>query len=447
MTDEITKAKAADLIPDVTNANQHTARGEDMVSKSIAKHGFRFAGTLDKDNRIVHGNNRHEQAGAIGLEDVVIVEADPNKQYYLKFKDLNLADDDNPAREIASLANRTAQVSIEFNPEQVMTDMAAGLDLSSMFFENEIEEIRADFLKEEPKEPPPQEPGAAEKAQEIWQVKPGDAWQLGRHKIACIDSLDAEAVKALVGEDVVGMVWADPPYGINIVAANVSVGGGEAYDIPFGGVKKKETPKGLGSSNGAKPFGSKKIRRSDGSANLVEVGKYYPVKGDDTTNTAIKASTLLLGAYPNACHFWWGGNYYTNTLPPSPCWIIWDKDNTGNFADCEMAWTNQPTAARIFEHRWNGMLKASEHGQKRIHPTQKPVALFEWVANKYFKDGGTVFDPFLGSGMSVIGAENIGDSMSVVGCELSPEYIAVVIQRWVDLTGETPELIGEYSDG
>ncbi len=154
MSNEIKEVKAADLTPDIANANRHTARGEDMVSKSITKHGFRFAGTLDKDNRIVHGNNRHEQAGAIGLEDVVIVEADPNKQYYLKFNDLDLADGDNPAREIAYLANRTAQVSIEFDPAMMLADINAGVDLSGMFFETEIEELMAKLVEEEPPEPP-----------------------------------------------------------------------------------------------------------------------------------------------------------------------------------------------------------------------------------------------------------------------------------------------------
>lgn len=295
----------------------------------------------------------------------------------------------------------------------------------------ETEELKGDGER-------PVESGAAEKAQAVWQVKEGDIWQLGRHRIACIDSLDEKAIKELIGSDEVGMVWADPPYGINIVAANVSVGGGEAYDIPFGG--HKNPSKGLGSIGGAKPFGNNKVRGSDGAANLIDVGKYYPVEGDDTTETACKSALLSLSLFPDAIHFWWGGNYYTNVLSPSPCWVIWDKDNTGNFADCEMAWTNQPTATRIFEHRWNGMLKASEQGQRRIHPTQKPIALAQWCFGKYGKPNDIIFDPFLGSGISVVAAEKTDDGRRVIGCEIVPEYIAAIIQRWVDLTNIHPEL-------
>lgn len=285
----------------------------------------------------------------------------------------------------------------------------------------------------------------AEKYHKKWKVNPGDVWQLGQHTIACLDSLDEANVKKIVGDSVVTFAFADPPYGINIVATNGYVGGGEAYDIPFGGVKNR-IDKGLGSSDGAKPFGSKKVSGSVGTANLIDVGKYYPVAGDSTTATAKQSAALLLSLYPGACHVWWGANYYTDALPPSPCWIVWDKDNTGNFADCEMAWTNQPTAARIFEHRWNGMLKASEQGQRRIHPTQKPIALACYCFEEYGNPGDVIIDPFLGSGISVLAAEELGDRR-VIGFELEPVYISVILERWQQLTAQPPRLVtpGEHT--
>lgn len=304
----------------------------------------------------------------------------------------------------------------------------------------------------------------AEKYHKKWAAKPGDRWRLGEHVIACLDSLKEENIKSVVGDKVISFVFADPPYGIDIVTANVSVGGGEAYDIPFGGVKDtfhhrrgyvgggsrhkdktgsyyiNEQNKRLGSIGGAKPFGNEKpITGSVGASNVVAVGKYYPVIGDTTTETATAAAKLLLNSYPDACHIWWGANYYTNVLPPSPCWVIWDKDNTGNFADCEMAWTNQPTAARIFEHRWNEMLKASEQGQRRIHPTQKPIELARYCFETYGGNDDIILDPFLGSGISLLAAEKLG--RKVIGFELEPVYISVVLERWAKLTGLTPVLL------
>ena len=156
--------------------------------------------------------------------------------------------------------------------------------------------------------------------------------------------------------------------------------------------------------------------------------------GDDTTETALTAYYLAANLWPSAAHVWWGGNYYANGLPPSSCWLVWDKENTGNFADAELAWTNQTTAIRIFRHMWNGMLRASER-EKRVHPTQKPVALAEWVYAQYGEDVDLIFDPFLGSGMSLIAAQNVGKR--VFGCELSPEYVDTVVARFEQVTGET----------
>jgi len=259
------------------------------------------------------------------------------------------------------------------------------------------------------------------------------------------------------------MVIADPPYGVNIVAANVPVGGGEGPNgmIPFGGAKthkrgfvgggegdslrhghyaieETKRPKGFGSIGAAKPFGSKDVRGSDGAAHVVDVGKYLPIVGDDTTDTAIKASAFYLDLYPQAAQFWWGGNYYANRLPPSSCWVVWDKETTGNFADCELAWSNVSRAAKLFRHRWNGMLRDSER-ERRLHPTQKPAALAEFLMAEFGKKDDVVIDPFAGAGWVVIAAERTGRKARAI--EIVPEYVGIILQRWVDMTAGVPELV------
>jgi len=261
------------------------------------------------------------------------------------------------------------------------------------------------------------------------------------------------------------MIWADPPYGISIVATNGYVGGGEAYDIPFGGVKSPrqrihvgggQRQKDLtghypietwgnrkavrGTDGAAKPFGSKaqQARGTDGASHVVNVGKYMAVIGDESPETAIRAATYFLTTYPDAVHIWWGGNYYADHLPPSGCWLVWDKETTGHFADCELAWTNQARAARLFRHRWNGMLRDSER-EKRWHPTQKPAALAAWAYETLGAAGETILDPFLGSGPALLAAEHTGRTL--FGVEIVPEYCAVSLDRWARLTGQTPQLL------
>ena len=137
----------------------------------------------------------------------------------------------------------------------------------------------------------------------------------------------------------------------------------------------------------------------------------------------------------------WGGNHYASSLPSSSCWIVWDKKNAGNdFADAELAWTNQKTAVRIFEHMWNGMLKASERGESRVHPTQKPVALAEWCFEHYGKLGDKVIDLFGGYGSTLIACEKTGRTGYLM--EMSPAYCDVIIQRWENATGKKAVLYG-----
>ena len=126
----------------------------------------------------------------------------------------------------------------------------------------------------------------------------------------------------------------------------------------------------------------------------------------------------------------WGANHFISRVPvDSPCWIVWDKKNSGNFADAELAWTSFPTAVRIFSYRWNGMLQENmAHKEERIHPTQKPVALYAWLLNKFAKPGDRIFDPMMGSQSSRIAAYKMG--FDYVGCELDAEYFQKGCERF-----------------
>ena len=243
------------------------------------------------------------------------------------------------------------------------------------------------------------------------------------------------------------MIFADPPYGIAIVRGDGYLGGGVRYHIPFGGVRKKgsaepKAPAPESVQDGGDTSATNVGGGTVGRGCVSPEGIYAPVIGDETTETAEQSTALLLGLYPKAAHIWWGGNHYANCLPPSPCWIVWDKEQVANFADAELAWTNQKTAVRICRHQWSGLMKASEHGVRRVHPTQKPVALAEWCFEKYGSDNDIVLDPFLGSGMSLVACERMGRRGR--GLELSPDYIAVCLERLQD-EGLTPTLLQEFT--
>lgn len=103
-----------------------------------------------------------------------------------------------------------------------------------------------------------------------------------------------------------------------------------------------------------------------------------------------------------------GGNYFVEYLSNSPCWIVWNKLNSGNFADCELAWTNFKSAVRKYDVLWNGMIKTpSERHEIRIHPTQKPVTLFKKILVDYSKENDIVLDCFSGSGTTAVACHNL----------------------------------------
>jgi site-specific DNA-methyltransferase (adenine-specific) len=119
----------------------------------------------------------------------------------------------------------------------------------------------------------------------------------------------------------------------------------------------------------------------------------------------------------------WGANHFISKMPfDSSCWIVWDKDNGNNdFADCELAWTSFSTAVRKIKYRWNGMLQQNmKHKENRIHPTQKPVALYEWLLNRYAKPGDIILDTHVGSASSLIACYRTNHPY--VGFELDKHY-------------------------
>jgi len=130
----------------------------------------------------------------------------------------------------------------------------------------------------------------------------------------------------------------------------------------------------------------------------------------------------------------WGGNYFLDDLGATPCLIIWDKENGNtNQADCEVAWASFSTAVRKFSYMWNGMVQGEQNkakAEKRIHPTQKPVALYKWLLTNYATEGDKILDTHLGSGSSRIAAYDLG--FDFTGIELDQDYFNAQEARFAE---------------
>lgn len=409
------KSKLSQLTPDKKNANKGTERGRYMVEKSLQELGAGRSILVDKNGNIIAGNKTAEAAASIGLDDTVIVETDGSQLVVVKRTDLDLDDPTGKARQLAYADNRAGQVGLDFDALVIASDLEAGLDLSNFYFDYELqgifEQAGSELIaeNEEPQEPQDTEP-QIDKAKELaekWGVQPGQLWILpsrdgkGEHRLLCGDSTKEGDIRTVIRDEKV-TVFSDPPYGIEIVNKN-KVGGG--------GVTK---------------FNGK-------AGSFVDSKTYSEIKGDENTDAA-------LGFY-HACKsvgiedfIIWGGNYFTDFLPPSSCWLVWDKKNSGNFADVELAWTSYEKASKKYEWLWNGMSREGERKNElktRVHPTQKPVGLHQQIMNDF--PANIYLDGFLGSGTTLIACENTGRYCRAI--EISPGYVAVALQRYLDTFG------------
>ena len=216
----------------------------------------------------------------------------------------------------------------------------------------------------------------------------GDLFEIGEHRLLCGDSTCSDTVAKLMNGEKADMVFTDPPYGIKVVKS-------EMVGADFGVAKK---------------------------------GKYSEVIADDTTDTAREFYDTCVALGMDK-YIIWGGNYFTDFLPFSDGWLIWNKragtDIRNTFADGEMAWCSFHTPIRIYDQLWNGMIRAGEK-EKRVHPTQKPIKMLSEVIQDHVK-GNLLFDGFLGSGSTMVASHQL--KRKCYGMELDPKYCQVIIDR------------------
>ena len=263
----------------------------------------------------------------------------------------------------------------------LLADEIPGLDLSAFDFDWGLPEITEEVIEDEA-------PEVDEDAEPI--AKLGDIWQLGRHRLMCGSSTNKDSILKLTESNPIYLIYTDPPYGMNAVSKS--------------GVLSKNY-------------------KTD-------------IMGDDDNSVAISAFMLASEMYRNTNQIWWGANYYTECLPSSECWIVWDKNNgASDQTDCELAWANFRSVVRQFT-------MASEK-KNRVHPTQKPVKLFAEIVKKFDKNNNfkTVLDLFGGSGSTLIACEQMNRTCFTM--ELDPRFCDVIIKRWETLTGEKAVLLND----
>jgi hypothetical protein len=414
----------AALIPYTKNPRTHSDAQIAQIAASVKEFSFTNPLLIDESNEVIAGHGRLLAARQLGMESVPCIRLShlsKTQRKALIIADNKLAlnagwDDSLLSLELADLKLDGFDLDlIGFDADELAALESIGDGTEGLTDEDAVPETPADPV-----------------------TQPGDLFILGKHRLLCGDSTSVDAVERLMDGQKADMVFTDPPYGINIVKRTSGSNAGVVVGAkPYG---KQGIVGGGGSAGAMYPYGGA-TKSGGGGATIVKPKLYAPVINDEGTGTAEAFyHCALASGIANFLIF--GGNYFTAFLPASPCWAIWDKQNSGNFADVEMAWTSFDRGAKLYSFMWNGLSRQGDRKTElatRVHPTQKPVGLIEKIFADFPFD--SYFDGFLGSGSTLIACEKT--NRSCYGMELSPDYCDVIVRRWQAFSGKTATLDGD----
>jgi site-specific DNA-methyltransferase (adenine-specific) len=415
--------KLSNLILDPNNANKGTQRGKGLLEKSLQELGAGRSILVDKHGIAIAGNKTLETAVESGFEDAIVVETDGSQLVVVKRTDLDLNKDEK-AKRLAIADNRVGELSLNWDAE-VLAELAEEVDLTG-FFEgdelaallSELDQELPDALQEEDEEAVSDLINEAESGQLEPRVKLGEIWQLGKHRLACGDSTDEGNVRKLLAARLADCCWTDPPYGVSYVGKTK-----DALTIDNDGAK--DLPKFIKQAFQAidaalKPGGAIYIAHPDGALHLV-FGNAFVEQGWRLHETLIWVKNSMVLGHSDY-HF-----------KHEPIYFGY-KPGGGRRGRGGEGWYGDNSQVTVFE-----VDKPSRNSE---HPTMKPVELIQPMLLNSCPPKGLVFEPFSGSGSTLMAAQSIQGDRTVYGFELSEAYCTVILERWERFTGKVAALAG-----
>lgn len=384
-----------ELSPYKNNARTHSNEQVDQIVESIREFGFNNPVLIDSDKTIIAGHGRVMAAEKIGMDTLPCIDLshlnEAQKKAYI-IADNKLAlnagwDDSILSSELFELKEIDFDIGLTGFSEDELKELFPEEAKEGLTDEDQVPDAPIDPI-----------------------TKLGDVWICGNHRVMCGDSTSVDDINKLMNGSICDLAFTDPPYGIDVVQSNQVGGGGETK---FGKI---------------------------GGGSIVESNTYSKIIGDETTDAAKEFYNSCISIGIDNIILW-GGNYFTDFLPPSRCWVVWDKEMTGNFSEAEMAWSSfSKGGIKVFKFLWNGLSREGNRKdelKKRVHPTQKPVGLFQMIFERF--DGfKSIFDGFGGSGSTLIACEKTNRDCFMM--ELDPKYCDVIVKRWQDYTGKEATL-------
>jgi len=365
----------------------------EAVAKSYDKFGQRKPIVATKDGTVISGNHQLAAAKQLGWDKIAVLFTNDDELTAKAFaladnrtSDLGTYDDDFLADMLGSVASDLELLEATSFDEK---------DLLALVKKQEVIEDEAPEIR-------------------LTEIKLGQKYKLGNHTLVCGDATNKEHIDYLIKDNVIDMVFTDPPYGMFL-------------DTDY-----------------SKILGSKK---SLGLKNNIKGNKYEKVIGDNidfdekliTEIFKINAKEFVL----------FGVDYYINLLPnygKDGSISIWAKRSSNEQQKAignsfEIIWFSNKHKKKIYNFEWFGVLSkdSTEEAKNRLHPTMKPIKLINLIFNDINKDYKNILDIYGGSGSTLIACEQLERNCFIM--EIDPKYCQVIIDRWQNLTGQKAELI------
>lgn len=399
--------KLKNLHQDTLNANRGTVRGSAMVEHSIRNYGAGRSVLVDSQNRIIAGNKTVAASLDAGMdEEAILLETDGRRLVVVKRTDVSI--DSPEGRGLAIADNRASEVGLEWDLD-ALSEISEELDLNQFWFEGEIEipELSLDELGEDDGLTDPDEVPEVEGEPT---TKRGDVWILGDHRVMCGDSTNADDVARLMNGELAEMTFTDPPYGVNYT-------GGHFHSRDVNIVRKRENLENDADTKIYTDVVPIIAKFCDGPVYTWFAG-HKPIALFSAVEKVGTVHSWMVWHKTNAKYAALNANYKVRHEP----FLYWKPKKS------TLRWCGASTESTLWEVKRDPV--------NTLHPTQKPVELaYRAISNH---TSVSVLDLFLGSGSTLIAAEQAG--RRCYGLEISEHYCDVVIKRWEEYTGKKAQL-------
>jgi len=414
------------------NANGHTERGLGELSKAFSEVGYVAPMTSAANGEMLDGSARLETASTQFADEALVIHHDGKRPIVMVRDDI--PDADSPiAKRISYGANRIFELDLNWTPEQVAADLAAGVNFDGLFTADEQAEILGKIEQPKQEDVEPQIDRVEELRQE-WGTELGQLWALGDHRLICGDCTDKAVAERVMGGELADLGVTSPPYAI-----------GKEYEIGVSFDDHLKLLRGM----------------ADRSLDTIKPGGFFFVNFDEIapqSHTKPLTGSNRQCIYPISRDYWqifhverkmdlyaqriWYKPFnrlrqpfwtYHTSIPHHQEWEhIWTWRLPGGDSDKVCDWDISVRAV------WDTRDESTDDKPLTRHIAAFPVGIPERAIKAHSQLTDIVWDPFLGSGTTLIACQQLGRRCR--GIEIDPSYVAVTLQRYFDMTGDRPQL-------